>query len=178
MRQVSGISRFCLRRGLTLLEVILALAIFAGSMAVLGELVRTGIRSAKDARDYTRAEIHAESIMSQVVAGAMQPGSVSNSPVPDDPNFVYSMSAGPVPTGQQGLLQIEVTVTRNVAMQQVPAEFTLVRWMVDPQMELNMATQAQANAQAAADAKAAAQTQAQQNSSTSSSSGGTSQGGQ
>ncbi|MCC7087063.1 MAG: hypothetical protein IT427_18845 [Pirellulales bacterium] len=152
-------------RGLTLLEVILSLAILAGSVAVLGELMRTGMLSASDARDTTRAEIYASSIMSQVVAGALPLSSVSNASVSDDPNFVYSMTTGPVSAGQQGLLQVQVTVTRAIAPQKRPVEFSLTRWIVDPEMEFNLASQAQANTDAAAQEKAAQEQQQQQNSS-------------
>ncbi len=150
-------------QGLTLLEVILALAILAGSVAVLGELVRSGLLSAADARDYTRAELHAESVMSQVVAGAVPTGSMSNVPIEGDPNYVYSMLTEEV--DQAGLLSISVTVTRSQTTQRKPVEFTLKRWMVDPQMEMELATQAQANAQANAEAKSQAQQNASSNSS-------------
>jgi general secretion pathway protein I len=155
-----------LRRGLTLLEVILALAILAGAVAAIGELVRTGLLSATDARDYTRAELYAETLMSQVVSGAMATGSVTSSPVENDPNYLYSMVTEEVPADQAGLIKISITVGRNQTSPKKPVQFTLVRWMVDPQMEADLAAQAQANAQA----NATAQSQSQQNSSSSSSS--------
>jgi general secretion pathway protein I len=153
--------RASLQRGITLLEVILALAILAGSVAVLGELLRTGLLNAADARDFTRAEMHASSIMSQVVAGAITPESISMMPVEDDPDYSFSMAAD---QAEQGLLRISVTVTRNQTPPKKPREFTLVRWMVDPQMEMNLAAQAQANADAAAADKAAQEQQLQQQS--------------
>jgi prepilin-type N-terminal cleavage/methylation domain-containing protein len=146
------------RRGLTLLEVILSLAILAGAVAVLGELLRTGMMNASDARDFTRAEMHASSIMSQVVAGAITPEAISMMPVEDDPDFSFSIASD---QAEQGLLRISVTVARNQTSNAKPPEFTLVRWMVDPQMEMNLAAQAQANADAAA-AEKAAQEEAQQ----------------
>lgn len=159
-----------LPHGLSLLEVILALAILAGSVAAIGELLRNGMLNASDARDYTRAELHAESIMSQIVAGAIATGSISGAPVEDDPNFTYSVVTEQI--DQAGLLGVHVTVTHIQTTQRKPAEFTLTRWMVDPQMEMELASQAQANAQANAEARAAAQENASSNSSTGNSSSG------
>jgi hypothetical protein len=115
--------------------------------------------NASDARDYTRSEMHASSIMSQVVAGAITPESISMMPVEDDPNFSFSIVAD---QAEQGLLRISVTVGRNQTSNAKPPEFTLVRWLVDPQMEMNLAAQAQANADAAAADKAAQEEQQQQ----------------
>lgn len=136
------------RRALSLLEVILAIAILAGAVAALGELVRTGLMNAADARDYTHAEMYAETVMSSIVAGAMPVSSVSNAPVEDNPNYSYSVVTEEAPAGQAGLLKISVTVARNQTSAKRPAQFTLVRWMVDPEMEAELAAQAQANAQA------------------------------
>jgi len=47
-------------RGFSLLEVILALAIFAGAVAVLGEVARWALRNAEIARDLSRAELFCE----------------------------------------------------------------------------------------------------------------------
>jgi general secretion pathway protein I len=148
------------RRGLSLLEVILAIAILAGAVAALGELIRTGLLNATDARDYTHAEMYAETVMSSIVAGALPVASVSNATLEDNPNYSYSIITEEAPSGPTGLLKISVTVARAQTSARKPAQFTLVRWMVDPEMEAELAAQAQANAQAAQ-----AQSQSQQNSS-------------
>src|SRR5690606_10877516 len=122
-----------------------------GSIAVLGELVRGGLRSATDARDYTRAEIHAESIMSQIVAGILPATAIGDSPVEDDPNFNYMVEV--LTVDDAGLLEARVTVYRNTGSPSKPAEFTLVRWLVDPEMEMQLAEQAALNAQAQSEAQ-------------------------
>src|SRR5262249_48605282 len=55
----------------TLLEVILALAILAGAVAAIGELVRVGLHNADVARQLTRAEMLCESISDQIAGGAI-----------------------------------------------------------------------------------------------------------
>ena len=57
------------RRGLSLLEVVLALAILSGAFVALTQLVSTGLRAAANARDLTRAQIMAETVVSEIVAG-------------------------------------------------------------------------------------------------------------
>jgi prepilin-type N-terminal cleavage/methylation domain-containing protein len=115
--------------GFTLLEVILALAILAGSVATLGELVRSGLENAQTARDLTRAEMLCEGIEEQVVAGAIASSSVSNVPCDDDPRWIYSISSE---SDQTGLLALQITVSKDVAEGQHPVQFTLWRWMIDP----------------------------------------------
>ena len=117
------------RKGFSLLEVILALSILAGSVAVLGELLRTGVRNAQDARDLTRAQMLCEGIEEQVVAGVIAPTAVSNVPCDDDPRWMYSLACD---SDQSGLLILQVTVTKDLPAEQHPVQFSLWRWMIDP----------------------------------------------
>jgi general secretion pathway protein I len=135
------------RRGFTLLEVMLALAILVGVLAVLGEFARTGLRHAKTSRDLTRAELHCESVMSQIAAGILTPDPVSDMPITDPVSgasvsdsqmddaapWVYSIESQTI--DEEGLLAVTVTVTQAVPPIQRPTTFTLVRWMIDPNLE-------------------------------------------
>src|SRR5262245_31381311 len=56
--------------GFTLLEIILALAILAGSLAALGEVMRLADQNATMTRDESQAQILAASIMDELIAGA------------------------------------------------------------------------------------------------------------
>ena len=56
--------------GFSLLEIVLALAILAGALAALGEVMRLGDQNAEAAGDETQAELLAESVMSELVVGA------------------------------------------------------------------------------------------------------------
>jgi prepilin-type N-terminal cleavage/methylation domain-containing protein len=121
------------RRGLSLLEVLLALAVLGMSLAVIAEIARIGGRSAEQARDLSTAQIHCESLMAQVVTGLIAPTPVADIPI-DDPNaageWVYSLEVQPV--DQQGLLAVKVTVTQDPDVFPRPVAFALGRWMIDP----------------------------------------------
>jgi general secretion pathway protein I len=124
------------RRAFTLLEVILALAILAGSVAITGELMRNGMMNAQAARDLTRGELVCESVMSQVVTGALAPSSVSDVPFDDDNRWLYSIN---VDSGQlQGLLVLTVSVHRDAAPGQLITPCKMVRWMIDPEYAASM----------------------------------------
>jgi hypothetical protein len=152
---------------MSLLEVILAIAILGGSMAVIGELVRIGSRCAATARDLTMAQILCESKLGELAAGALTPDPVDGAPADETGEWLYSVQSEPI--DQAGLLSVAITVQQNPDEIDRPVSFTLVRWIVDP---------AAAPVDAAADDAAAASTGAASSGSTGSgSSGGSSQGG-
>ena len=64
-------------RGLSLIEVVLAMAIMAAAMVMLSQLVTLGLRAAGEARDVTRGQLLAESIMSEIAAGITPAESVN-----------------------------------------------------------------------------------------------------
>ncbi len=133
---------------MTLLEVILAIAILGGSLAVLGELVRAGSRAARHAKMLSIAQLLADSLTAEVCIGGTTPESTEG--VVDDyggSSWSYSLQVEQVE--QQGLLAVMVTVHENVDLAQQPISYSLVRWMIDPQTELDMEN-------AAAEAEAAA----------------------
>ena len=118
--------------GFTLLEVILALAILAGSMAVLGQLVQMGMTNARKAEDMTQAVIAAESIMAEVVCGARSPTSDSGSIADESGSVVFEFIVDAAASDQQaGMLDVRVTVQSSVDAVE-PVSCTLVRWVIDP----------------------------------------------
>jgi Tfp pilus assembly protein PilV len=123
-------------RGLTLLEVILALIILGGALVAVGELIRTASRSARDARDATSAQVIADSLMSEIAAGVVPPQPIERQADPIDPDFVVSVMVER-PT-QAGLIQVMVLVERAdaIAAGRKSEGFRLVRWMLDPGVEL------------------------------------------
>ena len=56
-----------MNRGFSLLEVILSLAILAGSLAALGEVMRQGDRNASLSSDETQAQIVAARVAQRMV---------------------------------------------------------------------------------------------------------------
>jgi type II secretion system protein I len=120
------------RSAFTLFEVILALAIMVGAMAVIGELVRGGLTSARRARDLSRATLLAEAKVAQLVAGMQAPDPVTGMVVEDDytGQFVYSVEVSN--TTSPDLLAVRVTVQRYSASDKNPVSCSLVRWMKSP----------------------------------------------
>ncbi|MGQ9575076.1 MAG: prepilin-type N-terminal cleavage/methylation domain-containing protein [Thermoguttaceae bacterium] len=127
------------RRGFSLLEVILALAILTGALAVLGELVRGGLESARIARDTTCALLLCESKMAEITSGMLWPEPAQNVPLsevidPTQPAWLYSVE--PYQIDQQGLIAVRVTVSQDLPPQMNPVSCSLVRWLIDPGVDL------------------------------------------
>jgi len=125
--------RRAIRSAFTLLEIILALAILAGAVAVLSEAVRIGYHNAREARDVTEAELLASTLMDEIAAGIVEPAPVSGAPFPQDPQWQFSIRT--MPLAQEGLIAVEVTVTKSFRGAEPPSSFTLTRWVADPGFE-------------------------------------------
>ena len=113
----------------TLLEVILALAILAGSVAVLGEVMGIAGRHSSAAHATTRAQILASSIMNEMVVGLTDPTEQTRQSleVDDRAPWVYSVTLGT--TNLSGLTVVEVLVEQDLEPQFAPIKFRLVRWL-------------------------------------------------
>jgi len=143
------------RRGISLLEVILAVAILGGALAVFGELFRIGSQNARAARELTQAQLHCESLLARVKAGALPAETVtpaqelptSAAELPDK-EWLYSVLVEPL--DQEGLLSVQVTVVQNVPEISRPIEFTATAWIVDPEV-IAAANEAAAEASAVED---------------------------
>lgn len=122
------------RRGLSLLEVILAIAILGMSMVTLAELVRIGSRSAREARELTVAQLLCEAKLSEVAMGLVPAQAATQQPCETDPNWVFSIDVQPA--NETGLMIVMVRVSEAQPSAPRPLEFTLTRWMVDPNLDL------------------------------------------
>ena len=135
------------RCGLTLMEIILAIVIFGGVVAILGEVGRNALRSAAFARDMTQAELICESIMGMLLAGVIPldiqteiPLESLESEYPDTNAISFNSRAEPLwyysidiySTEEEGLLEVVVTVHQNRPNEQRPITCRLLRWMIDP----------------------------------------------
>jgi len=130
--------------GFSLLEVILALGLFAGALAALGELVRLGLRNAERARDTARAQLLCETKLAELCAGVIPAESVPRTQLdlafePGEPGWVYSVEV--VPLDQEGLAAARVTVTKNLPENKRPVEVSLIRWIADPAYEQTAAAE-------------------------------------
>ncbi len=121
-----------MKTAFTLLEVILSLAILAGSLAALGEVMRTADQNAARTGDETQAQIIAASIMDELVCGARALSVVDREECDDtmDPPWLYSVSLEQ--TGYDALIAVRVLVEQQTDAGFRPTGFELVRWLPNP----------------------------------------------
>jgi type II secretion system protein I len=138
MRRIRGARSKTPPAGFSLLEVILAVAILAAGLAVLGEITRSGLENTRVARELTQAQLLCESKMAEVLAGLAPPEPENDVPFdPEldlaDPDWVYSTEVNTL--DEEGLLEIRVTVTKEASGARQPVRVALVCWMIDPEVE-------------------------------------------
>ena len=119
------------RRGLSLLEVILSIAILGGSMVVIGQIYYLGYSSAIKTRFISEANMLADAKMAELAAGVL-PLESGGGQIPERPDWSYSVEVQP--SLQPGLLMSTVTVTRET-QGAIPAAVSLVRFFPDPDYE-------------------------------------------
>lgn len=121
-------------RGFSLLEVILALAILGGAIAVLGEAARLALKNAELARDMVRAQLFCESKLSEIVAGITpaeptERATIATATDSSGPAWLYSIETASLE--EEGLTSVRVTVTRDLPAEKRPVRFSLVRWIAN-----------------------------------------------
>jgi len=116
------------RQGFSLLEIVLALAILAGSLAALGEVMRLSDQNAEKARDETQAELLANSVMSEIISGARTLDNVNNATfdMSAEPPWNYSIEV--TQTEYSELVSVHICVIQQLASELQPARCDLVRW--------------------------------------------------
>lgn len=157
----------CARRGFSLFEVVIALAIFAASIAAIGQLVSSGVRGAVHARLQTQAVMRCESKMAELVAGIATLTSSGGTAFPDDPNWKYTVALLPGP--HSDLYLVELNVTYTGAGERSSTSYSIRRLIRDPQVVVQMEL-----AKEQAQEEQAAQKAASSSTSQSSSAGGAS----
>lgn len=123
------------RGGFTLLEIILALAILAGALAALGEVMRLGDQNAARTRDETHAQILASSVMDEILSGVRPLTTVAGATfdLPTEPPWGYTIEITQSPDHLE-LLVIRVRVEQQLDPVLQPARFDLVRWVLNPEI--------------------------------------------
>lgn len=127
-------------RGLTLLEVILALAILGVACAFMAQAMQLATSNAIEAQRQAQGELAAESIMSELVAGIipLQPTSTW-APVgvsASSSNWSYMVQI--VPCEVQHMVGIQVMVRDDANMESTrPADLSVIRWVIDPSLGLD-----------------------------------------
>jgi prepilin-type N-terminal cleavage/methylation domain-containing protein len=114
--------------GFTLLEVILALAILGGALAVIGEIVQLADRNAADAQLQAQAQMLAESVVDELLAGVISLENVTRQAVDtqDRTPWVYSVTLGS--SDLEGIVPAEVLVEQDLEDRMRPARFRIARW--------------------------------------------------
>lgn len=119
--------------GLSLLEVLLAIAILGGAMIVITQLLNLGYRSAVEARMRTEAALLCDTKMAELAAGVLPLSGTSGEAIEENPNWNYSVSIENA--SQVGLLAVTVTVSQNNVANQTPMSLSIVRLMPDPEYD-------------------------------------------
>ena len=143
-----GISHFSIcsnraansRRGLTLFEVVLSLAIFLGALTALSQLAHNGSRAAVQARFQSQAILRCESKLAEVTAGVVPLEAVEGASFEDDPeHWTWSLAVEQGP--HDDLLALAVTVRYSGASLANVSQ-TLRRFVRDPQLYIDAALNA------------------------------------
>jgi len=119
-------------RAFTLLEIVLALAILAGSLAALGEVMRLADHNAELVEGESQAQTLAESVMAEILAGARPLSNVNGTefPLATEPRWQHWVAVEP--TERDELLLVRVTVAQQLPPEQQPARYELARWVINP----------------------------------------------
>ena len=121
------------RDGFTSLEIILAIAILAISVAMIGEAVRVGGRNAEQAKMQASAQMLCESLIEEIEAGSLPATEVGSTPSEFDPRWLYSIAVETL--DEEGLLQVTVSVEREDNSGRPPLGYSLTRWVIDPLLD-------------------------------------------
>jgi prepilin-type N-terminal cleavage/methylation domain-containing protein len=101
------------RRGLSLLEVVVALAIFLFALTALSQLVTFAGHRAQDASDKSQAARLCQRQLAEVLSGAVPLGGQGDTAFDDAPDFTWSMTADPGP--ETNLYVVTITVSKTGA---------------------------------------------------------------
>ena len=117
------------RRGISLLEIVLSLALMAIAASLLSQLVSIGNRAAAFSRDMSKAQVMGESVMAEVVAGVL-PQQATSGVMASDAAWTYTIDVSPLPpvglSAESTLNVITVTVQRG---SDTRTSFTLTRYV-------------------------------------------------
>lgn len=126
--------------GLTLLEVILGLAIFVGSVATISSLVEIGVRASQYTQLMNRATMLAESKSAEVVAGFVLLEGFAGSTFLEDPAWQWQLSSseGPVPGLKWVTISVFPSSTGELRGHRDRVQYTLNRLVIDPAYDFTL----------------------------------------
>ena len=127
----------CDCRGFTLFEVILALAIAGMAMGIISQIIWSGMNNARMTENLVQAELLAESVMAEVMAGVRPMESADEESFDDESGledlekWVYSIQITPI-GDEEELTEIRVTVHEDTDKAGATS-FSLSRWILTPE---------------------------------------------
>lgn len=122
------------RRGLSLLEVLISLAIFLGALAALSQIASQGMSVATEVQWESEAVLRAEGQLNSVLAGVL-PMQAASGTFEDNPVWQWNLA---VTSGDlhPDLLRLDMQVAHMAGSRQTYA-FTLTRYVRNPDVFLS-----------------------------------------
>lgn len=120
------------RKGLTLFELLLALAIFLASLAALAQLLASGSRAAAQAKLQTEAILRCESKLGELVSGIAPITAVAGGTFADDPRWSWQSTAADGPWPNLQLVEVRVSHAGRNSLGH--STYTLRRYVRDPRL--------------------------------------------
>ena len=118
------------RRGFSLFEVVLSLAVFLAAFSALSELSSSGMSSAVQARLRTKAILRCESKLAELVAAVEPLEDIDGQAFEDDANWSWSLAT--TPGTHADLLLLTVTVTYDGGTEMAASGFSMSQLIRDP----------------------------------------------
>lgn len=129
-----GCRKDCSRRGLTLYEVILSIAILLPALVVIGHSIDTGTRAALQAQRQSEAALLCDTLMAELLSGVRPQEAIGDEPIEwKGPEWSWGLEISPGP--HTYLLQLRVTVRHRDQLDQIDVEQSLSRYVIDPVLE-------------------------------------------
>lgn len=127
------------RRGISLLEIVLSVAIFMLGFAGIVSSLEMGKRAEVGARLQSEAVVRCEAVMGEILCGATEPASSDGNRFDDDESGNWTWNAKVADAGTTNLLEVTVVVEHRPGGGEPNASFSISRYMRDPQIFLDAA---------------------------------------
>lgn len=121
------------RKGLSLLEVIVSIAILGAATTLIANVIFVGSRSAGRVRWSSEAQLLGDTKMAELSAGVLPLQSSGLSVIAENPRWSWSVEVGAAPIN--GLLVAIVNIQPTDDSGDPRQRFTLTRWLPDPNYE-------------------------------------------
>ncbi|GEM_PF-250635 len=136
----SGLTFFsATRSGMSLLEVLISVAIFLGSLTAIMQVLNVGQRAELATRLQTEAILKCEAKMAEFISGIEEATTSQGGTFEDDETGNWKWDAEVTDSGIVSLLQVTVKVEHMISDDEANAAFTLSRYMRDPQLFIDAA---------------------------------------